>query len=129
MNNFSTKNRVDYKTYLQSTAWKMKKNEWVASGRPLECWACGKPMPSNRSGFNFHHRTYENLGHERLDDLVLLCMYDHEKLSKDWEIARQYRGNCLRNETYMYIVLNRDIRGLSTKKDNRVMQYLGAFCE
>lgn len=129
MNNFSTKNRVDYKKYLESTAWKMKKNQWVASGRPLECWACGRLMPINRSGFNFHHRTYENLGNEKLDDLVLLCMTDHEQLSKDWEMSRQYRGNCLRNETYMYVVLNRDLRGLSTNKNHPVMKYLGAFCE
>jgi hypothetical protein len=129
MNNFSTKNRVDYKKYLESTAWKMKKNQWVASGRPLECWACGRLMPINRSGFNFHHRTYENLGNEKLDDLVLLCMADHKQLSKDWEVSRQYRGNCLRNETYMYIVLNRDFLGLSTNKNHPVMKYLGAFCE
>lgn len=129
MNNFSTKNRIDYKKYLQSIAWRRKKDEWVASGRPLECWACGRAMPLDRAGFDFHHRTYENLGNENLDDLVLLCRADHRQLSEDWKIARQYPGNCLRNETYMYIVLNRDVRGLSTKKDNRVMQYLGAFCE
>ena len=129
VNNSSTKYRVDYKTYLKSMAWKKKKNDWIDSGRPLECWACGKLMPANRSGFNFHHRTYKNLGHERLDDLVLLCMADHQQLSKDWEFSRKVTGHCLRNETHMYIVLNREIRGLSTKKDNRVMKYLGAFCE
>jgi len=129
MNNFSTKNRIDYKNYLQSTAWKMKKNQWVASGRPLECWACGRLMPINRSGFNFHHRTYENLGHEKLDDLVLLCMADHKLLSKEWEESRVVKGHCLRNATHIYIVLNREIRGLSTKSNNRVMKYLGAFCE
>ena len=129
MNNFSTKNRNDYYKYLQSDAWKKVKNDWVESGRPLECWACGKPMPSNRSGFNFHHRTYENVGHEKLDDLVLLCMADHEQLSKDWEVARQVFGHCLRNETYMYIVLNREFLGLSTNKNHPVMKYLGAFHE
>ena len=86
-------------------------------------------MPSNRSGFNFHHRTYENLGNEKLDDLVLLCMADHEQLSKDWEFSRKVTGHCLRNETHMYVVLNRDFRGLSTKPNNPVMKYLGAFCE
>jgi hypothetical protein len=129
MNNSSTKYRVDYKTYLQSMAWKKKKNDWVDSGRPLECWACGRPMPANRSGFNFHHRTYENLGYEKLDDLVLLCMADHEQLSKDWEIARQCFGHCLRNETHIYIVHNRELNGLSTNKNHPVMKYLGAFCE
>jgi hypothetical protein len=129
MNNFSTKNRVDYVNYLLSVDWKMKKNQWVASGRPLECWACGKPMPSNRSGFNFHHRTYENLGHEKLDDLVLLCMYDHDQLSQEWQRMRVIEGHCLRNATHIYISHKRDLLGLSTKSNNLVMKYLGAFCE
>lgn len=129
VNYFSTKTRVDYKTYLKSIAWKKKKDEWVASGRPLECWACGRAMPINRAGFDFHHRTYENLGHEKLDDLVLLCRADHEQLSKDWEQIKWVRGHCLRNETHIYIVLNREIRGLSIKSNNRVMKYLGAYCE
>jgi hypothetical protein len=129
MNNFSTKNRVDYKKYLESTAWKMKKNQWVASGRPLECWACGRLMPINRSGFNFHHRTYKNLGNEKLDDLVLLCMADHKLLSKEWEETKIIRGHCLRNATHMYIIHNRDFLGLSIKKNHPVIKYLGAFCE
>ena len=129
MNNFSTKKRVDYKTYLESIDWKMKKNQWVNSGRPLECWACSRPMPANRAGFDFHHRTYENLGHENLDDLVLLCRADHQQLSKDWQKLRVIKGHCLRNQTYMHIVETRHLLGLSTKKDNLVMKYLGAFCE
>ena len=129
MNNFSTKTRFDYKTYLKSNAWKIKKNQWVESGRPLECWACGKPMPRNRSGFNFHHRTYENLGNEKLDDLVLLCMKDHKLLSQEWEETRIIKGHCLHNATHMYIVHNRDFLGLSINRNNRVMKYLGAFHE
>ena len=129
MNNLSTRNRVDYHTYLHSVAWKMKKNQWVASGRPLECWACGRLMPINCSGFNFHHRTYKNLGDENLDDLVLLCMSDHEQLSNDWQGAKVIEGHCLRNQTHIFIVSNRLFRGLSTDKNHPVMKYLGAFCE
>jgi hypothetical protein len=129
MNNFSTKNRVDYKNYLKSTAWRMKKNQWVASGRPLECWACGRLMPIDRSGFNFHHRTYDNLGDEKLDDLVLLCMTDHELLSKEWKNMKSIKGHCLRNATHMYISHKRSFFGLSTNKNHPVMKYLGAFCE
>lgn len=129
MNNFSTKTRVDYKKYLNSLRWKNKKNEWVASGRPLECWACGRLMPLDRSGFDFHHRTYKNLGNENLDDLVLLCRNDHKLLSKEWEETRVIRGHCLHNATHMYISLRRDELGLSTNPNNRVMKYLGAFHE
>ena len=129
MSNFSTKTRVDYNNYMNSIAWVMKKNEWQFSGRPLECWACGIPMPLDRSGFNFHHRTYKNLGNENLDDLVPLCMYDHEQLTLEWKAMKHIRGHCLHNATYMYIVLNREIRGLSTKSSNPVMKYLGAFHE
>jgi hypothetical protein len=129
MNNFSTKKRIDYKTYLESIDWKIKKNQWVNSGRPLECWACGRLMPISRAGFDFHHRTYSNLGHENLNDLVLLCRTDHQLLSADWQKTKFIKGHCLRNETHMYIVNKRDLLGLSIKSNNPVMKYLGAFCE
>lgn len=129
MNNFSTKTRVDYNNYMNSIAWVMKKNEWQFSGRPLECWACGLLMPLNRSGFNFHHRTYKNLGNEKLDDLIPLCMTDHEQLSKEWQQMKVIKGHCLHNHTHMYISLRRDELGLSTNPNNRVMKYLGAFHE
>jgi hypothetical protein len=56
-------------------------------------------------------------------------MADHAQLSKDWEETKVIKGHCLRNETHMYIVLNREFRGLSTNKNHPVMKYLGAFCE
>jgi hypothetical protein len=127
---FSTQKPVDYHSYLKSVDWKRKKVEWVNSGRPLKCWACEKPMPKNRSNFNFHHRTYANLGNENLDDLVLLCQYDHERLSNEWKAMRvATKGHCLHNHTHIYIFFRRLELGLSTEKSNLIMQHLGAYHE
>jgi hypothetical protein len=126
---FSTSKPLDYNSYLRSLDWKRKKVEWINSGRPSMCWACEKPMPSDRSGFNFHHRTYVNLGNENLNDLVLLCSDDHRELSKEWEKLKKVSGHCLHNQTHIYIVSKRIALGLSTDKNNFIMKNLGAFHE
>jgi hypothetical protein len=127
--NLSTRNRENYHAYLKSMEWRVKKNQWINSGRPLMCWACEKPMPKNRSGFNFHHRSYANLGNENFDDLVLLCMADHKALSKEWDELKVIRGHCLYNQTHIYVISKRINCGLSTNKNNSIMKYLGEYHE
>ena len=127
--NLSTQTPIEYHSYLKSMDWKRKKVEWINSGRPRLCWACEKPMPRNKSGFNFHHRTYANLGNENLDDLVLLCMRDHQALSNEWKETKVVRGHCLHNQTHIYIVSKRAALGLCTNSNNLVMKYLGAYHE
>jgi hypothetical protein len=129
MTHFSTQTPVQYHSYLKSMDWKRKKVEWINSGRPTRCWACEKPMPRNKSGFNFHHRTYKNLGNESLDDLVLLCMDDHRELSREWQELKSVRGHCLYNQTHIYVVSKRDSLGLSINSNNLIMKYLGAYHE
>jgi hypothetical protein len=64
--------RPSYHTYLRSEAWSAKRQAAIrrAGGR---CQLC------NRSGpLEVHHRTYERLGHERDDDLIVLCRSCHQ---------------------------------------------------
>ena len=124
---FSTPKSVDYHSYLKSVDWKRKKMEWVNSGRPTMCWACEEPMPADRSGFNFHHRTYANLGNENLDDLVLLCRTCHKNVSQEWSETKRIPGHCLHNQTHIYIVSTRIRLGLSTHSSNFIMKHLGAY--
>ena len=131
MFNSSTQNRAAYHLYLKSWEWRVKRQNWIDSGKPLMCWACEKPMSYfDWSGFNFHHRTYKNIFNEKLDDLVLLCEYDHRKLSEDWEELRhEIEGHCLHNQTHIYITLRRAELGLSTSPNNLVMKHLGEYHE
>lgn len=124
MNNLSTRSRVDYHTYINSVAWKMKKNQWVDSGRPLMCWACEEPMPRSRSGFNFHHRTYKNLGDENLDDLVLLCRADHHYLELEFKEKKKAAGVSIESWTWLFISMMRKAYKLPPIHKSKIAKYL-----
>ena len=64
-----------YREYIQSPAWQVVRKRYFASKLPKECYVCDKRY---RPGFHLHHRTYKNLGNERLMDLLLLCPFCHE---------------------------------------------------
>jgi hypothetical protein len=63
-----------YKEYLQSELWRQKKAEFFEV-RPRKCWVC-----SSQDQFEVHHKTYERVTSERLDDLIGLCGKCHDKV-------------------------------------------------
>ncbi len=68
---------MSYKEYLQSDHWKATKKRYYAS-RKKECWVCGSTV-----GIDLHHKTYANLGRERIHDLVPLCRNHHEQFHRE----------------------------------------------
>jgi hypothetical protein len=69
---------VDYNLYLDSPAWKQKREERLRldHGR---CAACG-----TRENLRCHHVSYANLGSEDVeDDLLTLCQDCHDELHGD----------------------------------------------
>lgn len=72
----------DYNAYLASNAWQRVKRRYVDE-RPWICNACGATEK-----LALHHRNYERVGQEHLDDLVPLCVPCHDLLH---EMER--RGN------------------------------------
>lgn len=71
----ATVDRLGYREYIQSAAWRSKRERYWSSGLPKECYVCGGPR---RPGMHLHHRTYKNLGNERLMDLVPVCPPCHD---------------------------------------------------
>ena len=61
-----------YQSYLMSDAWR-EKRRLVLERDNNTCASCGSP------GSDVHHKTYERIFDERLDDLVTLCRSCHEK--------------------------------------------------
>lgn len=55
------------------------RQRWLDSGLLKECYFCADPY---QKGFHLHHRTYKNLGDERLMDLVLSCEKCHSEVHK-----------------------------------------------
>ena len=60
--------RGHYNEYLRSDHWARIKAAWIASGRSMQCYIC-----SSQFDLHFHHRSYQNLGREKLNDLIVLC--------------------------------------------------------
>ena len=63
----------EYQNYLRSPAWMAKKAQVLERDR-YRCTLC------NEYGeLEIHHRTYDNIGKELLEDLTTLCTPCHEK--------------------------------------------------
>jgi 5-methylcytosine-specific restriction endonuclease McrA len=67
--------RLRYREYIQSPEWRAVRDRYWASKLPKRCYVCDKPR---HPGMHLHHRTYKNLGHERLMDLVPVCKKCHD---------------------------------------------------
>jgi 5-methylcytosine-specific restriction endonuclease McrA len=63
---------MKYVEYLKSPRWKKKRERSLAFAE-RRCQICG-----SRKHLEVHHNTYENLGHEKLRDLIVLCDDCHE---------------------------------------------------
>lgn len=64
-----TVNKEDYQKYIKSSAWRAKRKRFFDSKLDKSCYICG----DKNSPKDLHHRTYKNLGNERLMDLVPTC--------------------------------------------------------
>lgn len=64
--------RARKKLYLQSDKWRTKRLERLAIDG-CRCQSCGATGP-----LEVHHKTYKNLEHEPMSDLVSLCRDCHQ---------------------------------------------------
>jgi len=63
-----------YAEYLKSKEWKIKKHKFINSKRFNDrCFICGE----RQKHFHIHHKTYKNLGKEKLWNLIVLCDICH----------------------------------------------------
>lgn len=65
---------VDYYEYLHSPEWKAKRKQKLKEVGH-KCEECG-----SAKNLKVHHITYENLGNEDMDDLLVVCKRCHNKL-------------------------------------------------
>lgn len=84
----ATVDRSDYNAYIRSSAWRAVRKRYIASKLPKICAGCKTPWGA---GDHLHHRTYKNLGNERLMDLVPLCQPCHVKVHALYDSDPKYR--------------------------------------
>lgn len=75
--------QMPYKDYLQTSFWQLIR-EWIIEKRGAKCQIC-----NSTENINVHHRSYENLGDEREEDLVVLCQSCHEIFHKNGKLAKR----------------------------------------
>ena len=75
---------MEYLEYLQSDLWKQRRYAALENAG-FRCQLCGET-----DSLEVHHRTYERLGYERPDDLVVICKGHHwiEHLHRVEEVIR-----------------------------------------
>lgn len=71
---------AEYFVYLRSPEWADVKRRYRLSKLPDDCFVCLSPWNWT---FHFHHRTYKNLGCERLMDIVPVCPECHTKIHQN----------------------------------------------
>ena len=64
---------TEYEKYLQSESWQNKVRE-VKRRAGYACLLCMSPHR-----LEVHHRTYDRMGNELLEDLVVLCATCHQR--------------------------------------------------
>jgi hypothetical protein len=86
--NSSIEQVPSYSDYIKSDEWRKKRKDYWQHGEYHTCYICDDPW-INFAGKELHHRTYDRLGREKLDDLVPVCHGCHEKITNRWSSEKK----------------------------------------
>jgi hypothetical protein len=90
-----------YKIYLQSAQWQRLRNAVIARSVAGDtnanvhlgkCERCGY-RPWRAGTLQVHHKSYEHIFAERLDELILLCPNCHKELTAEQKALKAKRGD------------------------------------
>jgi hypothetical protein len=80
---------AEYVAYLRSQEWRVRRARALYLAG-YKCERCG--MQRGRGGWlEVHHLTYERLGHERDEDLEVLCQPCHRAADRERRANRGWR--------------------------------------
>ena len=78
---------TNYSDYLRSSHWRNKKKEYFDINKK-ECEHC-----NSLDKLHLHHKSYINIGNEKLTDLMCLCESCHSKEHKRLNVIKENRKN------------------------------------
>ena len=84
---YFVKMRDFYHCYMNSDAWKKKRNERLKLDN-FKCQKCGSAM-----NLVVHHITYDRLGREPMEDLITLCQRCHASLHETDIQNKEYQAH------------------------------------
>jgi len=65
---------MEHKRYIKSDKWDFKRKKILKKAN-YTCQSCGK----KHTKLEVHHKTYQRLGNEKDEDLIVLCSTCHKK--------------------------------------------------
>lgn len=112
--------KITYEDYLGSDHWKGKKSERLKLSNYC-CDVCG----DDEIQLQVHHKHYETLGHEDMDDLASLCPYCHKDVHAEISKLRgkEFKQviHCLAAEYFVPNLMKRQVKRITDKaKKNNV---------
>ncbi len=72
---------VNYQDYILSKEWD-RLRQWRIAKDKFKCAKCGF-----KHELRVHHKTYERLGHEDIDDLITLCVRCHNDIHYELKMS------------------------------------------
>ena len=111
--------KITYEEYLTSDHWKAIKSERLKLS-DYKCDVCG----DDEIQLQVHHKNYETLGHENMDDLATLCPYCHKDVHAEISRLRgkefKQRIHCLAAEYFVPNLMKKQVRKITqnAKKNN-----------
>lgn len=103
-----------YTDYLKTYHWKTVKNKFYHR-RLYRCYFCGK-----RRALLLHHISYENLGKEKIVDLVYLCSACHDYIHSDGGDNQKAREWLIKKRIRNLKLLNKFGEKLFLKKQKKI---------
>jgi hypothetical protein len=73
---------MTYGDYLRSDEWNETRRAAITRANFRCQMCCWQPRTRTYQGFHVHHNTYENLGHEKPEDLIALCKDCHRRFHR-----------------------------------------------
>lgn len=83
INEFSTTS-INHKKYIKSEDWNIKRKAKLKEAE-YKCQLCS----ANETELHVHHNNYNNLGHEEMSDLIVLCKECHSRFHNKLEIENK----------------------------------------
>lgn len=111
---------ITYEDYLESPHWKATKSERLKLSNYC-CDVCG----DDEIQLQVHHKHYETLGHEDMDDLATLCPYCHKDVHVEITKLRgkefKQRIHCIAAEYFVPNLMKRQVTKITAKaKKNNI---------
>jgi hypothetical protein len=108
----------NYPEYLETDHWKLLRMKVFADRKGI-CEICGLHMVR---GFQAHHKTYERVGHENIEDLMLLCNRCHRNQHPEKQEEKEKSEPLPTSKSVLIRMITGNCNNLTNEQLKKVLQ-------